>query len=104
MPEYRVVVTCNYIETARASSSGSKCYLIHSNPGGGNDRIYILARSRSGRWISRWENIKRLDNFRCKKVFPGHFIYSDERIYDYDPEKMVDTLTTSRAHLMGTLW
>jgi len=33
----------------------------------------IIARSRSGRWISRWERTARLKNFRVKTIVDDHF-------------------------------
>lgn len=82
LPDKRVVA-CNYRESTSIFSKGALAYLIWGNPGNGRDRILIFGRSRSGRWISKHESIKRLHNFRMKTVPSEHPLYSDERLVDY---------------------
>lgn len=88
----RQVVQCNYTTAVSAVAAGARAYLVRPNPGGGDDRIVILVRSRGGRWIEKWENIRRLGNFRCKTLPPEHPLYSDERIWDYDSGAMAARL------------
>lgn len=66
-----LVVTCNYAEATSAHSPGAKAYvlLVH---GGDPDRPVILARSRGGRWVQRYEDRRRLTGFRLKTVPPEH--------------------------------
>ena len=88
----RRVVQCNYREATNIAAEGARCYLVRPNPGGGDDRIVILARSRSGRWIEKWEDIRRLRDFRVKTLPPEHPLHGDERLWDYEPEAMARRL------------
>jgi hypothetical protein len=67
MAEIRAVA-CNFSASTSAISKGSKAFVQLWNPGGGNDRVFVLARSRSGRWINKWEDVRRLCNFRVVTV------------------------------------
>jgi hypothetical protein len=62
------VLACNYRIGVKACSAGSLAYVTNTNPGWGAERIEILARSRSGRWILKWESLYRLYNFRFKTM------------------------------------
>lgn len=75
-PELKAVA-CNYLESTKTAVSGALCYVVSDNPGNDNDRVEILSRSRSGRWIQKWESIKRLGNFRVKIVPPSSPRYED---------------------------
>lgn len=97
----RRVVQCNYAAPVSAAPAGARAYLVRPNPGNGDDRVVILVRSRSGRWVEKWEDIRRLENFRCKTLPPGHPLYGDERIWDDDPELMVGRLSGARTRLSG---
>lgn len=66
------VIACNYKESISAVRKGALCYMLNSNPGNGGERVNLLIRSRSGRWIEKWENVKRLGQFRMKTVPPEH--------------------------------
>jgi hypothetical protein len=68
--EYKAIA-CNYTESTKIASVGAIAYVARGNPGNGHERIPIVARSRGGRWIYKWESIRRLDNFRLKTVMPG---------------------------------
>lgn len=73
-PDLRVV-QCNIAAPTKTAVEGSRCYLANLNPGGGSDRIVVLIRSRSGRWIAKWENIRRLTDFRVKTIPAEHTLY-----------------------------
>lgn len=64
----KTVIACNYREGCKTSRAGALCFVLSPNPGGGCDRVRILARSRGGRLVSKWEAIHRLHNFRPKTV------------------------------------
>ena len=49
---------------------GGQCWLVWSNNGNGMDRNNMLCRSRGGRWIEKWINVRRLDNVRVKWIPP----------------------------------
>ena len=67
MDEIRAVA-CNYIMSTSACSKGAKAFVLGENPGNGNDRIRVLARSRGGRWIEKYEDSRHLGNFRVVTV------------------------------------
>lgn len=73
------VIACNYREGTNIASPGALAYVCWTNPGSGNDRIPILARSRGGRWIHKWEAMWRLANFRFRQIPPGHPRYDHIR-------------------------
>lgn len=98
----RHVVQCNYASGTSPVAARARAYLVRANPGGGNDRIVVLARSRGGRWVERWEDIRRLENFRRKTLPPEHPMHGDARIWDAqtwrgDALAMAAHLTVSKA-------
>lgn len=90
----RRVIACNHLTGTSAIPTGALCYVSLLNPGGGNDRICILARSRSGRWIRKWEAANRLGNFRLKTLPPEHPLYREERIRDAGKEDLTSLPST----------
>lgn len=70
MTEDRYAIACNYTMATKTATKGTKAYVILSNPGNGGDRVQIRFRSRGGRWISKWEDTRRLGNFRRKTIPP----------------------------------
>jgi hypothetical protein len=70
--EDKRVVACNYTEGISSTAQGALAYVLLSNPGGGHDRLFLLVRSRGGRWIEKWEDARRLTNFRAKTLPPEH--------------------------------
>jgi hypothetical protein len=73
------VIACNYRDGTKIASAGALAYVCWTNPGGGNDRIPILARSRGSRWVRKWEAMHRLANFRFKTIPPEHPRYEQIR-------------------------
>lgn len=74
----KLVVQCNFREGTSECSVGARAYVIATDRVG--RRIRLLARSRSGRWIFKWENHKRLHHFRYKTIPPEHPLYCE--LYD----------------------
>jgi hypothetical protein len=72
-------IACNYVEGISECAQGALCYIRRPNGGNAGERIEILARSRSGRWIIKWESTHRLGNFRLKTIPAEHPRYNDER-------------------------
>jgi hypothetical protein len=70
----RIVVQCNYRVGTSVCAAGARAYL--SLVTGQAERVCILARSRSGRWVLRWESLKRLHNFRFKTLCAADPLYS----------------------------
>lgn len=80
----RKVIQCNYAEGTSSAPEGARAYVVLPNPGNGHDRIMVLFRSRGGRWVEKWESIKRLRDFRVKTLPPEHPMYSHSRqLFDY---------------------
>lgn len=77
----RKVVQCNYAEATKIASEGARAYLVYPNPGGGYDRVGILVRSRGGRWVEKWEDSRRLRDFRVKTLPPEHPLYGNDRLF-----------------------
>ena len=77
----RKAVACNYAIATKMVSLGSLAYLINENPGWGGERVQILARSRGGRWIRKWEASWRLHNFRFKTIPPENPVY--DGVFDF---------------------
>jgi hypothetical protein len=69
MTEFKTIV-CNYAVARPATSKGAKAYLIGGWSDGAWERLRVLARSRSGRWIEIWEDYRHLTNFRLTMVVP----------------------------------
>jgi hypothetical protein len=73
--EDKHVIACNVTEPTSPAATGALAYLRWSNPGNGNDRVPLLIRSRGGRWIEKWEDMRRLGSFRFKTIPPEHPLY-----------------------------
>lgn len=86
------VIACNLRDATKIGMDGALCYLIGvpGNPAS----IRVLVRSRSGRWVDRWERRNRLTNFRIKSLPPEHPKYPDERIYGGDVDATLAWLTS----------
>ena len=76
-----LAIACNYAVPTRVAGKGALCFVLNENFGNGNERIQLLVRSRGGRWVSKWERIDRLTNFRAKIVVGENPIYN--RLSDY---------------------
>lgn len=72
-------IACNYVESTSECAEGALCYIRQPNGGNCAERIEILARSRSGRWIIKWESTHRLSHFRFKAIPAQHPRYNDDR-------------------------
>jgi hypothetical protein len=79
-PVDRRAIVCNYLEATNVSAVGSRAYVSWSTGGALPERVMVLARSRHGRWINKWENTRRLGNFRAVTLPPEHPRYDDERV------------------------
>jgi len=97
----RRVVQCNLVAGQSTAAAGARAYVVLANPGGGSDRIVVLLRSRSGRWIEMWQDIRTLGNFRVKTIPAGHPLYGHDRLWPDEPEQLVERLTAARARELG---
>lgn len=73
--EDKRAIACNLTEATSTASRNALAYLQWPNPGWGNERVALLIRSRGGRWIEKWEDMRRLGNFRFKTIPPEHPLY-----------------------------
>lgn len=64
----RKVIACNLRLARKEFSRGSLAYAIFLNYGNANESIQVCGRSRSGRWIEKFEAIGHLENFRVKTI------------------------------------
>lgn len=82
LPDRRVIA-CNIIEGTSAIASGSLAYAAMLSPtGGAPDKLPVVARSRSGRWVYVWIKLANLDHFRAKTIPPQNPLYDDYRFPD----------------------
>jgi hypothetical protein len=81
-PPDRKVVQCNYAVPTKIAAQGARAYVVYPNAGNGHDRIGILVRSRGGRWVEKWEDSRRLRDFRVKTLPPEHPLYGNDRLFD----------------------
>jgi hypothetical protein len=79
-PSDKKVIACNYGEGTSTCSKGALCYVMRSSGSNPGEDVEIFARSRSGRWIVKWESLHKLINFRFKTIPPEHPRYNDERL------------------------
>lgn len=84
----RRVVACNFQRSHSAIPKGALAYVYMPNPGNAHERMWLLVRSRGGRWIEQWEALKHLGNFRAKTIPPGHPLYDDERLWEYKADDL----------------
>lgn len=96
MADDRHVVQCNYTEGITSVAQGARAYVIYPNDGNGAERICVLVRSRGGRWIEKWEDIRRLGNFRVKTLPSEHPLYDNHRLMSAE---YADTLFTNVTRL-----
>lgn len=80
------VIQCNYAVGTKACAEGARAYVWLTNPGGGNDRIQVVARSRGGRFVERWEDIRHLRDFRLRTMPPEHPVYRRLASISWDEE------------------
>lgn len=85
-------LACNYAESTKVAQEGALCYVTSTDNGSGMERVEVVARSKGGRWIKKWENTKRLKDFRLKTIPAEHARYNDERIYAFYEQKNADDL------------
>jgi hypothetical protein len=87
------VVQCNYKSGTSACRAGARAYLTHSIDMAGY-RVRVVARSRSGRWVVRWESLKNLHRFRLKTLAAEDPLASSDHpiARDYWTQKVVDNL------------
>jgi hypothetical protein len=88
----RRVIQCNYAEGTNIAAPDARAFVLLTNPGGGHDRVFVLVRSRSGRWVKKWESVTRLKNFRTKTLPPEHPLYWVGEFSGPNIEQVVESL------------
>lgn len=92
---------CNFTVPRNVAAVGARAYVTRPNPGSANERVEVLVKSRGGRWIQIWENIRYLENFRAKTLPLGHPLYRNEQIWDYDATVLAERLVEARWREVG---
>lgn len=85
MEETRAVA-CNYRIPTKVCVRGAKAFVLGTNPGNGSDRIKVLARSRGGRWVEKYEDARYLHNFRTVTLMECHPAFERARSRDLGAE------------------
>lgn len=91
----RKVIQCNYVEATNVAAEGARAFVVRLNRGNGNDRIMVLVYSRGHRWVDKWENVRRLGNFRAKTLPPEHPLY--RRAQGWEKPEFAGGLLTQRG-------
>jgi hypothetical protein len=89
------VIACNLTERTREGAVGSLAYVL--GVPGDPSRVRVLLRSRSGRWITKWESLSRLGNFRLKTLPPAHGRHADVPALDELGHASLERLATAKA-------
>lgn len=80
----RKIISCNLAVPTKTARKGAKAILGVTSGGAlGDGRAQLLIRSRGGRYIEKWEPIKRLTNFRIQTLPPESPLYNDDRVMDF---------------------
>lgn len=101
-------IVCNFAISTKTATKGTRAYYAWGNSGGTIDggRIYLYYRSRGGRYITKYEALKNLHNFRLTTVPPEHPFYDcnalNKRFAAHEPEWMEEQLKHIRYHLPTT--
>jgi hypothetical protein len=67
------VIACNLARSSPTFAIGASAYVSQYKI----NRVQILGRSRSGRWVERWEGLDDLCNFRFKAIPAENPFYSN---------------------------
>jgi len=98
--EDKHVIVCNYTEGTGIVAKGAKAYVVLQLGGNLPENIPVVVRSRGGRWVRKWERVRRLDNFRLKTLPPEHPRYSDDRIFEpYDADEALRRLRWAHSEM-----
>ncbi|HET8625899.1 MAG TPA: hypothetical protein VFL91_00665 [Thermomicrobiales bacterium] len=83
--EDRRALVCNYAIATATCRRGARAYVrqIPGDPA----RVLVLARSRGGRLVERWEPTAHLHRFRFVTLPPEHPRYDDERVASWLTEE-----------------
>lgn len=98
LPDRRMLA-CNYLESTSVAAKGALAYVLLQFGGNLPDRIRVLVRSRSGRWVEKWESVRRLGSPRLETLPPGHPRYGDERLFGEAAEDHVRQFVAAQAEL-----
>lgn len=63
-------MVATYQEPTRVMRRGTNAYLVRAPRRGGYATLEVVARSRSGRWVRRFERRRRLGDFRLTDAVP----------------------------------
>jgi hypothetical protein len=98
----RKVIACNYLDGISSVATSAKAYVSLVWFGGNlPERVFVLARSRGGRWIEKWEDLRRLSNFRRVTVAPGNPVFGNHYLQAEATEEHLARLVEARNSLVA---
>lgn len=65
-------VVCNYRDPTKIAREGARAFVGRGGSGSGYSDVRVVARSRGGRQVSKWERCKKLTSFRATCVPVEH--------------------------------
>ncbi len=81
-PVERKVIACNLLVDTKAASMGAAAYIVDAAYGNACNSVLLVIRTRTGRWVEKWERTWRVGCFRLKTLAPEDPRFKDERIPD----------------------
>lgn len=96
----RQLIACNYTEPTTVAAKGARAFVIAQFGGNMPERLRVVVRTRGGRWVEKWENTRRLGNFRLATIPPFTPRYHDDRLAHSDATPdMLAHVIAARAEL-----
>jgi len=65
MPD-RYIVVANYQHGTKIAADGAKAFVLWMT--GSGESVEVVVRSRGGRWVQKYEQVKHLGNFRVRTL------------------------------------
>lgn len=91
-------VACNVARETGAAAARARCYVL--GVPGSADSASLLIRSRSGRWIEKWERTKLLANVRVVTMVPDNPVAGRlPRLSRETADKLVERIATIQERL-----
>ena len=87
-PQDIQVIVCNYRTGTSECAKGALAFVRYAYWGMGAERVNLLVRSRSGRFIEKIEAMWRLESFRYKTLPPQHPLYNRLKEVTYREETL----------------
>jgi hypothetical protein len=99
--EFKKVTVGNLIEDTKYATKGTRVVVGLSNPGWGNERFVVFLKTRTGRWIRKWERADRMVNFRNVTISSAHPFW--DKVFDFSPEQFEQASIRERVRRLSGL-